>query len=78
MSRPSETITAIAGSVIGAVLIIVGWVQEGPDVGNMPTEVVGALTLLVGWISAGVTWWVARRQRQGSLGSTGDGKVIPQ
>jgi len=75
MTRPSETITAIAGSVIGAVLIIVGWVQKGPDVGNVPTEVLGAVTLLVGWVGAAVTWYVARRQRAGTSGSAADGKV---
>jgi uncharacterized membrane protein YphA (DoxX/SURF4 family) len=71
LTRPSETISAVVGSILGAVFIIVGY-ATGWD---PPVEVVGAITLLVSWIAAGVTWYVARRQRSGELLASPDGTV---
>lgn len=71
MSRPSETITGIVGSVVGALVVVLGWVWPV----EIPTEVVGAITVLVSWIAALVTWWIANRQRKGELASAPDGTV---
>jgi hypothetical protein len=75
MSRPSEAITATVGSILGAFLIVVGWVKNGADFTSMTTEVSGALTLLVSWIPVAVTWFIAQRQRRGELSSLADGSV---
>lgn len=72
MTRPSETISAIAASVIGAVLIIGG---AFADLSKFTPEVVGAIVLLVGWLGTLVTYIVAKRQRAGTATSAADGKV---
>jgi hypothetical protein len=71
MSRPSETATAALGSIIGAVLIIAGWLTTV----EVPSQVAGAFTILVSWVAAAVTWFVAQRQRRGELSSLADGSV---
>jgi amino acid transporter len=71
ISRPSETVTAAVGSIIGAAIIIAGWLTTV----EVPAEVAGAFTILVSWLAAGVTWFVAQRQRSGDLSSLSDGSV---
>ena len=71
IARPSETVTGVISSIIGAVLVIVGW---GTEI-EIPAEVTGALVTLLGWVAAGVTWYIARKQREGALGSAKDGTV---
>ena len=73
MTRPSETLTAAVGSIVGAILIIVGSVSDI----RISTEVSGAITVLVAWIASGVTWYIARRQRAGTLASGAAGEVRP-
>ena len=73
MNRPSESITAIVGSVVGAILILVSAIWD-VEVG---AEVSGAIVVLVSWTAALVTWFVAKRQRSGDLGSAVDGTVKP-
>jgi uncharacterized membrane protein YphA (DoxX/SURF4 family) len=63
MSRPSEAITAAVGSIVGAILIIVGAFTDA----EIPPEVTGAIITLVSWIAALVTWYVAKQQRAGEL-----------
>ncbi len=70
MTRPSETITGIVGSIVGAVIALL--IAYGIDI---PDGVQPALITLVGWIAAGVTWYVAREQRSGGLMSESDGTV---
>jgi phosphate/sulfate permease len=71
MSRPSETTTAIVGSIVGACLILLGsiWKVE------VSSEVSGAIVTLVAWISVAVTWYIARMQREGELRAAKDGTV---
>jgi hypothetical protein len=73
LRRPSETIQAFDGTILGVVVIIVGWVR-GHDFA-IPLTVIGAVTILVSYVSAFVTWVYARRQRAGVLGSASDGSV---
>jgi hypothetical protein len=70
MTRPSETVTAAVGSILGALFAIL--VAYGVDI---PDGVQTAAVVLVAWIATGVTWFYARRQRAGALGSAPDGKV---
>jgi hypothetical protein len=72
IARPSESIQATVGSVVGAILIIMGAFF---DTSKITPEVVGAIILVLSWIAAGVTWYVARKQRAGVLGSSKDGTV---
>lgn len=68
MSRPSETITAAVGTILGAVFILLGATEGGFDFDDLRSpEVQGAAMVLVGWIAAGVTWYVAKRQRAGEI-----------
>lgn len=76
MSRPSETVSAVAASVLGALLIIFGsfnahWVEK------ITPEVMGAIVLLVGWVGALVTWYISKKQRDPNdpTGSANDGSV---
>jgi hypothetical protein len=71
VSRPSETITGIVGSIVGAVLVLLG---EFGDI-EVSTNATAAIIVIVSWIAAGVTWYVARKQRSGELGSSRDGTV---
>ena len=74
--RPAETIQLTVAAVIGAILIIYGAVQDGFQFSDLQDpEVTGAITLLVGTVAALVTWYVARRQRDGELPSSRDGTV---
>ena len=72
MSRPSEAVQATIGSVVGAALIVLGAFF---DTSRLTPEVVGAITILLSWVAAAVTWYVARQQRSGELGSGTDGTV---
>jgi hypothetical protein len=72
IARPSESIQATIGSIVGAVLIIAGVFF---DTSKITPEAVGAIILLLSWIAAGVTWYVARKQRVGELASGKDGTV---
>lgn len=58
-TMPSESITGIVGSVIGAVVVIAS--AYGADI---KPEVVGALTILVGWLATAVTLFVRRNRRR--------------
>jgi hypothetical protein len=71
MKRPSEGLTAAVGSIIGATFILIGALSDV----EIPGEVQGAVIVLVSWIAALVTWFIARQQRQGELGSAPDGSV---
>jgi hypothetical protein len=73
LQRPSETIQAFDGTVLGLVVIIVGWVK-GHEFA-IPLSVIGAVTILVAYVSAFVTWVYARKQRAGARGSAPDGSV---
>lgn len=70
MSRPSETITAAVGSVIGAVFALLAALGI-----NIPEGVNGPVIILVSWLAAGTTYLVARKQRAGDLPSGADGRV---
>ena len=70
MTRPTETITAIVGNVVGATLIILNWLGV-----EVPSEVAGAIVLLLSNMVWGITAIVASRQRAGSLPSAPDGSV---
>jgi hypothetical protein len=72
IARPSETIQATVGSIVGLILIIAGAFF---DTSKITPEAVGAIILLLSWIAAGVTWYIARKQRAGMLGSSRDGTV---
>lgn len=62
-TMPSETITAIAGSVVGAALVLVGYFGHV----ELPAEVAGAVTTLVAWTAFGITLVVkARRKPDGT------------
>ena len=54
-SMPSETITGIVASVLGAVFVILG--AYGVEV---EPAVAGAIMTLVGWLAFAVTLWVRR------------------
>jgi hypothetical protein len=75
IARPSETIQATVGSVVGAVLIIMGAFF---DTSKLSPEVVGAIILLLSWIAAAVTWYVARKERDpmANLTAGKDGTVV--
>ena len=73
MKRPSESVTAAVGSIVGAVFILVGATTSVEIAG----EVQGAVIVLVSWLAALVTWYVAQRQRSRELGSGVDGTVLP-
>ena len=78
MTRPAETITAAIGVLLGAVQILVGAFSDGFDFGDLnDPEVTGAITTLVGFVASIVTWYIARRQRSGQIGSGTDGSVQP-
>ena len=70
--RPSEQISAVVGSILGAALIVAGVFF---DTSRITPEVVGALTILISWIAYAVTWYVSRKQRRGELVSQPDGSV---
>lgn len=70
LARPSETITAAVGSIIGAAAAIA--VAYGA---RIPDGVQAGAIVIVSWIAAAVTWYTARRQRAGSKTSGPDGKV---
>jgi ABC-type uncharacterized transport system permease subunit len=72
VSRPSEALQATIGSLVGAILIVF---SAFFDVSRITPEVVGAITILLSWIAAAVTWYIARKQRAGALGSGTDGTV---
>lgn len=72
MSRPSEAAQAAIGSIVGAVLIVAGAFF---DTSKITPKVVGGVIILLSWIAAGVTWYIARKQRAGELGSSRDGTV---
>jgi len=69
--RPSEALSAVVGSILGAVVILLDeiWAIE------VSAKALGALIILVSWIAYGVTYLVARRQRSGQLVSEKDGSV---
>ena len=71
MTRPTETITAIVGNVVGGALIILAWL----NVANVPSDVAGAVIMLISNMVWGITAVVASRQRAGSLPSAADGSV---
>jgi predicted phage tail protein len=72
IARPSESIQATIGSIVGAILILAGVFF---DTSKITAEAVGAIVLILSWIAAGVTWYIARKQRVGELGSGKDGTV---
>lgn len=72
MTRPSETVQAVVGTIVGAVLIVIG---AFTDVSKFTPEVVGAIVILVSYIAAVVTAVVAARQRAGTTPSASDGAV---
>jgi hypothetical protein len=76
MTRPSESLTAAVGTILGALFILLGATEGGFDFDELKSpEVQGAVMLLVSWIAAGVTWYIAKRQRAGELTSAKDGSV---
>lgn len=74
-SRPAEGTQAIISGILGAILIIIGAFRDGIQVDDLNEEVIGALTILVGFVASAVTWYTARRQREGELTSAPDGTV---
>lgn len=70
LSRPAEVSQASIGTIVGAVIILLG--AFGLDV---PPQVTGAVTVLVSAIAGLVTWMIARKQRAAQLGSRQDGTV---
>lgn len=72
LSRPSETIQAVVGTIIGAILIIAG---AFADLSKLTPEVVGAIVLLVSYVAMVVTAIVAAKQRAGTATSASDGSV---
>jgi hypothetical protein len=74
LSRPSETIQAVVGTILGAILIIAG---AFADVSKFTPQVVGAIVLLVSYVAAIVTAVVASKQRSSgsTLTSATDGSV---
>jgi hypothetical protein len=75
--RPSEVIQAGVGTVIGAIFIAVGVARNGFDAALDSMEFQGAVVVVISYIAAGVTAWVARRQRgsDATLKSSKDGTV---
>lgn len=71
MTRPAESTTAIVGSIVGALGILLGAITDL----EVSVEVSGAVVTLVSWIAAAATWWIARKQRKGKLQSAADGTV---
>lgn len=57
MKRPSEVIQATAGTIVGAVLIVLG---AFTDTSKITAEVTGAIVILVSYIAAVVTYFVAK------------------
>jgi hypothetical protein len=75
-TRPAETGSISVGSIIAALLVVYGWVKDGPDFNDLADgEVQGAITLIVSAVAALITWWIARQQRRGELKSAPDGTV---
>lgn len=74
LGRPSETMTALVGAIVGALLIILG-AFDVKLVEKITPEVAGAITFLVALVAAAVTALVAKRQRTGLAGSGADGTV---
>jgi len=74
LSRPSETIQAVVGTILGAILIIAG---AFTDVSKFTPQVVGAIVLLVSYVAPIVTVVVASKQRSSgsTLTSAADGSV---
>lgn len=72
MSRPSEAAQAAIGSIVGAILIVAGAFF---DTSKITPEVVGGIVIVLSWIAAGVTWYIAKRQRAGQLTANEDGTV---
>jgi len=70
VTRPSETVTAAAGSILGALVGILAAYNI-----TVPSGVQTGIIVLVGWVGAFVTWYVARKQRAGAATSAADGKV---
>lgn len=70
-SRPAEQYTAVIGTIIGALGILLGAFTDF----ELTVEVSGAIVTLVSYIALGVTWYVARQQRKGELQSAADGTV---
>jgi uncharacterized membrane protein YjjP (DUF1212 family) len=70
-SRPSEAITGIVGSIVGAILVLLGQFFHV----EISTEASAAIIVLVSWVAAGVTWYIAKRQRRGQLTAAADGTV---
>lgn len=71
MTRPAESVTAIVGSIVGALGILLGALTNF----EVSVEVSGAVVSLVSWIAAAATWYIARKQRKGQLQSAADGTV---
>lgn len=72
MTRPSESISATVGVIVGATVALLA--AYGIAV---PPAAVGPIVTLVSFVAAGVTWYIARKQRAGELGSAVDGVVQP-
>jgi hypothetical protein len=72
VSRPSETLQAVVGTIIGTTFIILG---AFTDLSKFTPKVVGAIVLLTSYIATVVTWYIASRQRAGALPSASDGSV---
>lgn len=70
-SRPSEALTGAIGSIVGALLILL---NEFFGV-EVSTNAAAAIVVVVSWLAAGVTWYVAKRQRAGQLYPGPDGTV---
>jgi hypothetical protein len=73
MTRPSEAITAVVGTIVGAGIILL---DEFAHVA-ISARAAGAVVILLSYGAAGVTWVVARRQRAGTAVSDIDGSVKP-
>lgn len=71
MQRPSETLQATVGSIVGAIFVIMSAFGV-----TIPDGVEGSVIILVSWIAALVTWRYAKKQRSGDLQSAFDGRVI--
>lgn len=59
-TMPSETITGVVGSVVGALLVILGEVYHVEVSG----AVAGAITTLVAWVAFAVTLMVRAKRRR--------------
>ncbi len=66
--RPSEALQAYVGLIVAAILAVL-------DVELSPQKF-AAIVFLVSLVAAGVTAFVAKRQREGDLNSAVDGKVL--